>query len=562
MAVVKRKKLIALFIVVAAMFVLPMAASASSYGFKQGDYVELNGYRFIVLDPETDYLFADFYLENRAFNQFTRGYYDPKNSYNVAYYLNNVFLNNLDDIAQFIKFESWTVGDEKKETNRTVYTRIGMVSYSEWENYAKYYVGVEGILDNPSSWFWTRTIFSGDSNSVWAVGTNGRLSTSSFTFSTSVRPSMYLKPGLYKFGEGTKNNPYILSTEPFINLSEIKDLALLKTTPNEITLSWKNPTESIFSHINIYQDGTLIETNFTNQIYTFTGLTPSKEYTLTIKAVDTVGKETEGISIVVSTDDVPLIPEVQNLKSTAKHDRVNLSWRNPQSEFFHHVRIYRKLEQEDKTSSNIKSLFTPMTAYAAENDDFTPMFETNGTYWNDLTVTPETTYSYKLTTVNIAEAESEGTVITVTTAEEPAPVLEGGSFEEQENGDYLFKWTNPVTGQVKVLIDGQEYKTVDASLKQVLIPAAEMKYDLLGNPKVSLVPISESGKEGKPKKPGNSSIAGTELPFGPTELLKSSFGLLGVLGPFVLLVLAIYLVPKIKNVIVAAVQKQRNERRM
>lgn len=557
-----RKKLLTVFVVFAVLFLLPAVASASSYGFKQGDYVELNGYRFIVLDPETDYLFADFYLENRAFDPDRTKKYNPSDSNNIAYYLNNVFFHNLGDISDFVIDYDWTIGSNANEKSETVKTKIGMISYSEWMKNSIYYRDSDGFLEKPEYPFWTRTPAAITSNTVYYVREDGMLH---FQYSSnlySVRPSLYIAPGLYKSGAGTKYNPYVLSTEP-IKTSDIKDLSLIKTTPSSITLAWKNPTEDAFAYLNIYQDGTLIKTKFNGDIYTFTNLMASTKYTFTIKAVSTDGIESEGISIVVSTDDVPLLPEVQNLKASTKHDRVNLSWRNPQSEFFHHVRIYRKLEQEDKTSSNIKSLFTPMTAYAAENDDFTPMFETNGTYWNDLTVSENTTYSYKLTTVNIADAESEGTIITVTTPVGPGPELIGGDYEKQKNGDYLFTWTSPTEGKVKVLIDGKEYKIVDANLKQILIPKEDMVYDIFNKPKVTLIPISEDGKEGKPSNPAaGGGLGDAELPFGPSELLKSSFGLLGVLGPFILLVLAIYLVPKIKNVIVAAVQKQRNERRM
>ncbi|WP_409971520.1 hypothetical protein [Bacillus sp. Bva_UNVM-123] len=278
--------------------------------------------------------------------------------------------------------------------------------------------------------------------------------------------------------------------------------------------------------------------------------------------------ETNGISIEVSTDAIPLIPEVLNLKATTKHDRINLSWSNPQSEFFNHIRIYRRLDETHTATIKenlINELLKSKTAFASDTvTDFDPMFETNGTYWNDLTVQAATTYSYKLTTVNIADAESDGIIVQATTLEEPKTSIEGGGYEKKENGDFLYTWTSPTTGKVKVLIDGKEYKTVQASLKQILIPAADMKYDIFNNPRVSLVAISEDGKEGTPTapKPGQSGGTGGEtgtvkIPFDVNELVQTGFGLLKIVGPFVLLGLSFLLVKPIRNVIRKALLNYR-----
>lgn len=330
---------------------------------------------------------------------------------------------------------------------------------------------------------------------------------------------------------------------------------------DHVVLSWLNPNSIDFELVEVYENG-VFKKNVLNPLNTtkIDQLKPNTDYAFKAIAVYKDGGKSIERTVNVRTDDLPedLELEVINLKATTKHDRVDLSWTIANPEVLQHVNIYREEIKETETGL-VNNLLFGRTVKASSK---TKIFETNGTYFNDLTVKPESKYEYTLTTQTTFGTESEGVSIMAVTKSIPLPEIEGGGYEEQENGDYLFSWTSPTTGQVKVLIDGQEYKTVDASLKQILIPAADMKYDLLGNPKVSLVPISESGKEGKPKKPGSGSIAGTELPFGPTELLKSTFGLLGVLGPFILLVLAIYLVPKITNVIVAAVQKQRNERRM
>lgn len=540
-----KKNLTILFAALAVVLILPMAASASNYGFEHGDYVELNGYRFVVLDADKDFLFADFYLENRQFDPNDNNLFNPKNNRNVAYYLNNTFLNNLKGIADFTKNHNWYINNKT-----SVEAKIALLHSNEWNKN-------KSLLGIPITEFWLLDY----GRLKYFVDRNGNLASALPKNYKAIRPTLYLEPGLYKSGSGSSIDPYILWTDEPVVLSDIKDLALIKTTPTEITLNWKNPKESNFSHLNLYQDGILKESRYKEQTYTFKNLVPSQQYTFTIKAVNVDGAETQGISIVVSTDDVPLLPEVQNLSAVPKHDRVNLSWSNPKNEFFNHVKIYRRVDNQTEETSFL-NIFQPIKAYA-ESDDFDPMFETNGTYWNDLTVQPETTYSYKLSTVNIADVESEGTVVQVTTKEEPAPEIGGGGYTETENGDFLYTWTQPTTGKVKVLIDGEEYQTVDAADKQILIPKDKMKYDLLNNPKVSLLPISESGKEGEATKPPSSdgvSFGGAKLPFSVKDMVTVGMVLFGLVAGFILLGLAFRFVPKFIQMISASMKKDKTEK--
>src|SRR5690606_30948654 len=99
----------------------------------------------------------------------------------------------------------------------------------------------------------------------------------------------------------------------------------------------------------------------------------------------------------------------------------------------------------------------------------TKIFETNGTYFNDLTVEPKTTYDYRLTTTD-GYTETSGVDITTTTPAAPVPEMGGVVVEPQPNGDYLYKWETPAAGQVKIIVGGEEYTTVPAEDKQLLIP--------------------------------------------------------------------------------------------
>lgn len=529
----------------ALVFVIPSVSFASNYGFKQGDYVDLNGYRFIVLEPTSGFLFADFYLENRAFDLGNISEYNPNDSNNVGYYLNHTFLDNLGGFSEYIRYYDWTP---------TAQAKVGLISTGDWTNFSIFGNINNGFLKNPIYSFWTRSLSWGPY--IYTIDYKGHAQAIAAQKTAAVRPALYLEAGLSKTGIGTLDSPYKMSVIPLIVLSNVSDLSLLKTTPTEITISWGNPIESNFSHLNIYKNGTIVETNFTKETYTFKSLNPSQQYEFTIKAVDMDGVETTGNTIIVSTDDMPLVPEVQNLNATTKHDRINLSWQNPESEYFHHVKIYRRTEQDHSPTAaiqqnKIEEIFVGKIVSAEETTDpaFDPMFETNGTYWNDLTVEPSTTYGYKLTTENIAGAESEGLIVQATTLAEPLPEMGGEEVNTDENGDYKVSWTSPTEGQVKILVDGNEYAVVDASLGEYVIPAADMKYDLFGKPKVQLVAVSSSGKEGEATKPpvnGESSGSiGVNMPFTVTEFLKTVLSLIGWISPFILLALAIRFAPRI-----------------
>lgn len=344
-----------------------------------------------------------------------------------------------------------------------------------------------------------------------------------------------------------------------ISYDEVGNLSF-KADHEKVLLSFNPSLSAYYTGALIYKDGVLLTTvDSTTKQYTDTKVTSGKTYIYKVTALYSDGTETNGVTKEVT---IPLPPEppkeVTQVKVESLHNRVNLSWSLPEQNDFKHVNIYREIVSHD--TSSIKGYFLGTTAFAS-----TKIFETNGTYFNDLTVQENTDYEYILTTQTTDGRESEGVQVLASTPKKPVPEIEGGGYEENENGDFLFKWTSPTTGKVKVLIDGKEYKTVNAALKQILIPKEDMVYDIWKNPKVSLVPVSETGEEGTPTKPGESGgsggIGSSNLPFGVTDLLKSIMGLLGVIAPILLLSLAIIFFKPIKNLIVKAIQNNR-ERKM
>jgi hypothetical protein len=358
----------------------------------------------------------------------------------------------------------------------------------------------------------------------------------------------------YSDGTETTGLTKTFKTNSLSEITNLKDTIDYKTAK----FTWINPieNESEFNGVKIYRNDVLITTlDKTINDYTET-ITPSTTYTYKFVATYSGGVETNGVTKTINTDPLPPPKKVINVNVSATYNKVNLSWNLPEQEGLKHVNIYRV--KTEKKPGFFESLFSlsGTKVYAAESDK---IFETNGTYFNDFTVQPESEYEYTLTTQTDDGRESEGVKVIAETKKEPEPVLvDDGYTVEPTNGDYTFKWSEPTTGTVKVLVNGSHYKTVEASKKQIVIPNGDMKYTILGDPDISLVPISPYGKEGnKVTNPGGL-INSLKLPFDVTDLLQTIMGIIGLFAPFILLTLVIYYFKPIKNLIVRAAHRIRN----
>lgn len=339
-----------------------------------------------------------------------------------------------------------------------------------------------------------------------------------------------------KFVEVTKKfkTPDIVDETPPGNVSNLNAMQLY----NAVELTYELPGDSDFAFVQIYRNGVLIKNNYTKNTFIDESVQPDVEYIYKVISVDTSGNKSSGVSKSIKV----IATEVKNLRAKADFDRVDLLWSVPDREDFEFARIYRK---DENKSFSLFSLFST-------NDDYTLIFETNGTFFNDLTVKPESKYIYKVTTI-ISGKESDGLQITVNT---PKIKVGGIDVEKDENGDYIITWDKPTTGKIKVLVGGKQYKIVNASDKKIVIPAKDMKFTLLGDPDVTLIPLDENGNEiGVPTKPGTGNgggIIGDIIGGGlersdltPGNLLLIGVSLLGLVGAFVLLGLAFKVVPKL-----------------
>lgn len=329
------------------------------------------------------------------------------------------------------------------------------------------------------------------------------------------------------------------------------------TTYNSADITWQHPPVTDSTGIRILKEGVEVaDITKLSTTYKVTGLKPETTYKYEVVVLY---KDFESIPVPIEfkTLESPKdAGEVAELTATATHDRVDLKWKLPDSEAFKHVNIYREKKTSWFSSIGFERVYASGTR----------IFETNGTYFNDLTVSADTKYEYTLTTQSLESVESEGVKVQVTTGKLPdKPEIGGGGWEKEPNGDFLFKWTSPTTGKVKVVVGGKVYATVSASDLQIKIPGADMKYTVLGAPDVTLTPVDEKGEEGTPSKPpasgGGGSGGGVELPFGASDFIKGAFDLFKLFGPYILLALSLFLLPRLITIIkdILKKNKERNK---
>lgn len=291
-------------------------------------------------------------------------------------------------------------------------------------------------------------------------------------------------------------------------------------------------------YVKIYRDNKLIADKYKESDFVDSDVVEGKEYTYKVIAV-MESLESLGVSMKIKMS----TKEISSLTATPKPDRVDLKWTLPTNEEVSHVVIYRTDMSVNAVSRMFKSVFSKEE----------PLFETNGTYFNDLTVKSNNKYRYRVASV-LNGTETTGISIEVTT---PKITVDDGKVEKDENGDYTVTWSKPTKGKIKVYVGGKLYATVDAALKKYTIPAKDMKYTPLGAPDIKIVPVNEDGTEGEGSLPGGSLPPITGI-FDGNDLLKAGVQLLAVIGGFLLLALAFRVVPKLVKTIRTAFEARSN----
>jgi hypothetical protein len=110
-------------------------------------------------------------------------------------------------------------------------------------------------------------------------------------------------------------------TTPPLGVSNLTATASKTST----TVTWNNPTDSDFSHVEIYRNNVLIKDKYTGNIYTDTGLTPNTQYTYKLIAVDGSGNKSAQNTYTVTTqvDSIPVpTPTIVSISQNVISDEV------------------------------------------------------------------------------------------------------------------------------------------------------------------------------------------------------------------------------------------------
>lgn len=235
--------------------------------------------------------------------------------------------------------------------------------------------------------------------------------------------------------------------------------------------------------------------------------------------------------------------EVESLSAVATAQEVSLRWKMPEYQDLDVARIYRQ-----KSDAGVFA-----RTFRAEST-YEQIFETNGTTFKDLTVKADTEYTYKVTTVDTNDNETEGKIIKVRTKKMS---VSGGDTEKDENGDYVVTWTSPTKGKIKVYVGGELYATVDAVTQKYTIPGKDMKYTQLGGPDVKLMPVAEDGTEGEMITPEGTGLPPIDGVFDGDDLLGTTMQLVAIVGGLILLSLSFPVVRKLIKLIRNALSRRK-----
>lgn len=170
--------------------------------FNGGDIIKFGNLEWIVLDAKKGYLLSRSAVTRALFSYEPEEYFNPEITSNIAYWLNNDFLNNIPSSDRIkITSNTWNVGTEIQESEQQVIAKVGMLSYSESDMYANY---IQGTLSN-NSYFSLITQDSSSSGTssppvykdVWFISMENDTvlkQPSSKLSMTNIRAAIYLEP--------------------------------------------------------------------------------------------------------------------------------------------------------------------------------------------------------------------------------------------------------------------------------------------------------------------------------------------------------------------------------
>lgn len=195
------KKKLSIILVVLLVFTNMGLGSTNSYAASNtplenmtaGAKIKFADKEWIILDPSVGYIIL---ASNDGDRQWDTDDSNDYESSDIRKYLNGTFLDSLGEENEDLIMEViWNCGDETSEVSKKVRDKVGLLTYSEYENYKN------GLVLDLNDWnynWWLLTPYSGHYTNVWVVYTDGNLDHyAPITLSLGVRPALYLKSGLF-----------------------------------------------------------------------------------------------------------------------------------------------------------------------------------------------------------------------------------------------------------------------------------------------------------------------------------------------------------------------------
>lgn len=219
--------------------------------------------------------------------------------------------------------------------------------------------------------------------------------------------------------------------------SAITNLSYIFGDDNSVTYTYDLPSDSDFSHIEVYQDAQLIKENHQLNSLKITGLLPETNYNFHFYSVDTSGNKSNVYS---STIQMPVGPDliapqnVSGMQNIVSDDTIQFSYLLPIDSDFSHLQVYRN---NVLIAPNVQ-----LASFVDEGLDY------------------ETSYTYSFKSVDTSGNVSEGTTLTVQTLaynDLTAPSAPTGLDVISGNSSLALSWfpnpENDVQGY-NVYIDG------------------------------------------------------------------------------------------------------------
>lgn len=301
-------------------------------------------------------------------------------------------------------------------------------------------------------------------------------------------------PNLYFEGNkmsGINGVIHVVAPEPK-KMDKISNVQHVFNEDNSITYTFDFPSDSDFSHLEIYQDNQLLKDDYKLNSIKISDLTPEMSYNFKFVSVDTSGNKSEAfISSVTAPSGPDLIAplEVSEIKKVVSGSSIQFSYKLPIDDDFSHLQVWR---------NNV------MIADNLKINSF-----------NDNDLDYDTTYNYMFKSVDFTGNVSNGSSLTVKTMpeiDEIAPFSPAGVDVISGNASLFLSWSaspendvvgynvyidgvkrngSPVAGnsfRMTNLVNGQEY-SLQVSAVDTSGNESELTQTFVGVPDSAMLPI-------------------------------------------------------------------------